>query len=332
MKILAAATQSFRGLVALLFCGLFSLSAFAGIARVEVVPFSTQTFSDAQFLTSDVGSEETIAGVLRLPPKSASTVKLPAVILMHGSSGYGGYVDDWVQRLNAMGIATFVPDSVTGRGLAGGVGSRQAALGRLATMEDAFRSLEILSQDTRIDPDRIALMGFSRGGQAALYAGMTRFQKLHLHGDGHFAAIVAFYPNCLYHYLQDEQMADIPIRVFHGEADDYNPFGVCQSYVERLQKAGVDVEITGYPDAYHVFDWSGQPQPAFEPEAQSARACRIEETSPGVLTNVDTNEPFTYADDCVQKGTTFGYNAAAAAQVEQVVPAFLRQVLQLPEN
>lgn len=302
-----------------------------GVARVELLPFQTETLSDAEFLTTDLGPEATIAGALRLPFKPKSEEKLPAVILMHGSSGYGGYVDDWVQRLNAMGIATFVPDSVTGRGLAGGVGSRQSALGRLATTKDAYRALEILSEDPRIDPERIVLMGFSRGGQAALYAGLTRFQKLHLHGDGHFAAIIAFYPNCTYRYLQDEKMADIPIRIFHGKADDYNPFNACETYVRRLQEAGNDVQITGYLGAYHVFDWKGLPEPVSSPKAQSSRDCNIKETKPGLLTNLATGQPFSYDDACVRTGTTAGYNAAAATHVKKAVPAFLQQILKLPK-
>lgn len=333
MKIISIKTITMRHcqITLLLFLSLISADAIANVAQVDVFPFQTLTLSDEQFLTTDVGSEDTIAGVLRLPFKPESEDKLPAVILMHGSSGYGGYVDDWVQRLNAMGIATMVPDSMVGRDLAGGVGARQATLGRLATTKDAYRALEILTEDSRIDPERIVLMGFSRGGQAALYAGLTRFQQLHLRGERNFAAIVAFYPNCTYRYLQDEKMADIPIRIFHGEADDYNPIVACEAYVERLKATSTDIEITGYPNAYHVFDWQGLPEPVTSPNAQSTRDCDIAETEPGILTNMETGQPFSYSDACVKTGTTVGYNADAAVQVERAVSTFLQRVLVLQQ-
>ena len=45
------------------------------------------------------------------------TGSTPAVILMHGSSGISGMENDWVRMLNDLGVATFMIDSFTGRGL-----------------------------------------------------------------------------------------------------------------------------------------------------------------------------------------------------------------------
>jgi hypothetical protein len=48
--------------------------------------------------------------------------------------------------------------------------SNQALLGRLNFILDIYRALEVLASHPRVDPGRTALMGFSRGGQAALYS------------------------------------------------------------------------------------------------------------------------------------------------------------------
>jgi hypothetical protein len=71
-----------------------------------------------------------------------------------------------------MGISTFVIDGFSGRGLTA-VGPNQALLGRLNFILDIYRALDILAKHPRVDPERIALMGFSRGGQAALYASLV---------------------------------------------------------------------------------------------------------------------------------------------------------------
>ncbi|MFX8289560.1 acetylxylan esterase, partial [Acinetobacter baumannii] len=79
--------------------------------------------------------------------------------------------------LNALGVSTFVIDGFTGRGLVN-TSTNQAQLGRLNFIVDVYRALAIVAKHPRVDAQRLALMGFSRGGQAALYASLTRFHKL----------------------------------------------------------------------------------------------------------------------------------------------------------
>src|SRR5262247_706716 len=68
--------------------------AHAQIARVELHPFQSTTLPDQEFLTGQQeGKPIILAGELRLP--RPGTDRLPAVVLLHGSSGIGGLVDDW---------------------------------------------------------------------------------------------------------------------------------------------------------------------------------------------------------------------------------------------
>ena len=152
-----------------------------------------------------------------------------------------------------MGISTFVIDGFSGRGLTA-VGPNQALLGRLNFIVDIYRSLEILAKHPRVDPDRIVLMGFSRGGQAALYASLDRFHKLWNKSGAQFAAYIPFYPDCSTSYATDTETAARPIRIFHGTPDDYNPVASCKAYLARLQEAKRDVVLTEYPDSAHGFD------------------------------------------------------------------------------
>ena len=202
---------------------------------------------------------------------------------MHGSSGVGAGMDPWVRHFNAMGISTFVIDGFSGRGLTA-VGPNQALLGRLNFIVDIYRSLEILAKHPRVDPDRIVLMGFSRGGQAALYASLERFHKLWNKSGAQFAAYIPFYPDCSTSYATDTETVARPIRIYHGTPDDYNPVASCKAYLARLQEAKRDVALTEYPDSAHGFDAGllGVSTVAVSTNAQSARNCRLKEGEGGV--------------------------------------------------
>ena len=211
-------------------------------ARTEIYAIPSLTISDQQFLTGDAnGKQVTVAGEFRIAQGSG---KLPVVVLMHGSSGVGAGMDPWVRHFNAMGISTFVIDGFSGRGLTA-VGPNQALLGRLNFIVDIYRSLEILAKHPRVDPDRIVLMGFSRGGQAALYASLDRFHKLWNKSGAQFAAYIPFYPDCSTSYATDTETVARPIRIYHGTPDDYNPVASCKAYLARLQEAKRDVGADG---------------------------------------------------------------------------------------
>jgi dienelactone hydrolase len=295
-------------------------------ARMELHPIQTLWISDQQFLTGDRnGRQVTVSGELSLPPGSG---KIPAVILMHGSGGMGANVAYWKRQLNQLGIATFAIDGMTGRGLVG-VGSNQAVLGRLNFIVDIYNSLGILAKHPRIDAERIALIGFSRGGQAALYASMERFHKMWNASGAQFAAYIPFYPDCATTYNEDTALVGKPIRIFHGTPDDYNPVRTCKAYRDRL--AGkADITITEYPNAPHGFDSPlGFVPPRQTASDQSVRDCTIKEAAAGDLVNQATGKTFTYTDACVALRPTVGHDPEATVAVTKAVTEFLKQTFKM---
>jgi dienelactone hydrolase len=261
----------------------------------------------------------TISAQLRIAQGAG---RRPLVILQHGSSGYAANIDYWTRTLNAAGISTLAMDGMTGRGLIE-VNSNQALLGRLNFILDIYRALGAVASHPRIDPKRIVLMGFSRGGQAALYASVKRFNRMWNTSGVEFAAYVPFYPDCVTTFVSDAEVADRPIRIFGGAKDDYNPTSACRTYLERLRAAGTDVTLTEYPEASHAFDNPLGARPAaVSPKFQSVRNCNIHE-SEGVLVNAETNQPFTYQDACVALGPHLGYDPDAAKASTDAVTAFL---------
>lgn len=296
-------------------------------ARIELHPIQTLTISDQQFLKGDNnGKAVTISGQLRIAQGQG---RLPVVLLVHGSGGIAAGIDVWSQEFNARGISTFVLDSFTGRGLTS-VSTDQSVLGRLNMILDVYHALGILAKHPRVDPARIALMGFSRGGQATLYASLTRFQQTWNKSGVSFAAYVPFYPDCMTTYISDTELTGGPIRIFHGTADDYDPVAPCKAYMERLRAAGRDAQLTEYPNASHGFDNPlNSPTPAVARNAQTVRHCTIREEPLGLLINAATKEPFTYKDPCVELDPHTGYDPAASTSAKQAVKELLKTVFKL---
>lgn len=298
-----------------------------GVRRMELHPMQTVTLTTAQFLAGEKqGPPATIAGELRLP--SGVEGRLPAVVLVHGAAGVGAQVDPWAREPNESGIAVFIFDSFSGRGIGEGFVPEDRA-GSLTMLVDAYRALELLANHPSIDPARIALMGFSRGGIVALYASLTRFQRLHGAAGLEFAAYLPFYPACWTTYLDDEQVSARPIRIFHGTADDWTPIEPCRHYVTRLRQQGKDIHLTEYPGAHHSFD---APMPLRQfPQATGLGTCAREERPGGLLVNRATGEPWKPTDACATKGTTAGGHPQARVEVTKAVKEFLTATFKLSQ-
>jgi len=295
-------------------------------ARIEIHSFETVTLTDKQFLMGRKdGTAARIGAELRLPGGAA---KLSAVALVHGSDGVGANVDRWAQELNGIGVAAFLMDSFTGRGITETV-TNQSQLGHLAMIFDVYRALDLLSQHERIDRSRIAVLGFSKGGFVALYASLKRFQRVYGTMGLEFAAYLPFYAPCNTVYREDEQVSDRPIRMFHGAADDYVSVLPCRKYVERLRQAGKDVQLTEYSGAGHAFDNPAYTPALYRPDALTTARCLREERTGGEIVNLETGQPFRWSDACVKRGATLAYDPVATSEAIRVVKAFLTATFKL---
>ena len=187
---------------------------------------------------------------------------MPAMVLTHGCSGITGAETYWGSSLRQLGVATFVVNSFVGRSIPR-VCAGPHTISMASVLTDVYRARDLLAAHPRIDPDKIAVMGFSFGGRTALWASQLRFQQRYDRGPSRFAAHLAFYPtNCHIRLADEDRVSDAPIRIFHGAADDATVIGRCREYVARLRDAGKDVTLLEYADAKH---WADLPTSEFLP-------------------------------------------------------------------
>jgi dienelactone hydrolase len=289
--------------------------------RFEMRPVESITFTTQQFLTGDKnGKPAMLAGELRIP--MPGTDKLSGVILVHGSGGLSALHDRWMQELNRVGVATFLLDSFSGRGIFNTI-NNQSQLDSLAMMVDAYRALGSLAQHPRIDPNRIAVMGFSKGAVAAVYSSNERFRKMYGPPNVEFAGHIGLYTPCNVAYRDDIKVTGKPIRLFHGIADDWVSIEPCRAYVDRLKNSGADAVLTEYPGAYHAYDAFFLKEPMKFPQGQTTRHCFLAEGDDGKILNSKTGKLYDLNDACVERGTKIEYNEEATSASTKAVKEFL---------
>lgn len=304
--------------------------SLGGDAQGTVSFASVTPISAGDFLSHASGDHPAvIQGELTFPEEGPRVV--PAVIILHGSSGVNPGERVWARRMNAQGYASFVVDSFTGRGIRN-TERDQTQLSMTADIADAYAALRLLATDPRIDKHRIAVMGFSRGGVAALYSSLAPFQRVATDGKLHFAAHVAFYPSCGISYAS-ARTDGAPIMMLVGGKDNYTPAAPCLAYADGLRATGAQVRVKVYPEAYHGFD---RPTPLRRVAmATSARECRgVYDLDDRKFTMTRDGETLAGASAvaesrrCLTRGVTLGGDPQAQAQSPVDVAAFLKAAFQ----
>src|SRR5262245_8869236 len=302
---------------------LFTTAAEAQFARQEVHSFQSADTSATDFLAGKKGVPVTLAGYLRAPMASG---KNAAVVLLHGAGGVGAYngpVGEWSRAFNEAGYAVFIVDSWSGRGLQS-ISTETLRVSTISRIYDLVGALDVLAKNPLIDSSKIAVMGFSHGGQAALYSSLERFAKL-FSSDVRFAAHISIYGPCNITFQQDEDVTK-PVLMLHGAADDWVPAAPCREYASRLTRASRNARYIEYPDAHHAFDAPAWAQLTKLAQGLSPRRCRLAESEGGVVLNVETKQPLGPSDPCLERGVTLHYNEAATKKAHADVLAFLKNV------
>jgi dienelactone hydrolase len=269
--------------------------------------------------------------VLNLPP---GTDKVPAMVIAHGSGGVSDAREGrWTSRLNEIGIAAFYFDSFGPRGIRDTV-TDQSQLSPAANVADALFALKLLATHPRIDPERIGVMGFSRGGGVSIDTALEPIRRSIIDGPLKFAVHVPFYPPCNTMYKADT-ITGAPIRFMLGGSDDYTPAHLCPRYVDWFRSKGAAADSILYEGAQHGFDGVARVQ--FINSIQTGRNCNAEyDLDRFTLRRLDTNEVLrsneqmgAYYRGCTARGATVGSNYQATQKAAADLAAYLKSVFKL---
>lgn len=206
------------------------------------------------------------------PAEGAATTH-PAVVMLHGCAGVFSYSTpnasysnlqqlflEWGRRLSRAGYTALLVDSFTARGHA----QNQCGNGTAGTNEvvdrahDALAAYDALAGTPayRVDPARVAVLGWSQGGSTTLSVlDISTWPAV-------FKLGVAFYPACGLHNayggISGSTYAPYsPLYVLFGTADEFYRTGYCQTRRNRAIALGSTEfrPMWTHADARHSFDY-----------------------------------------------------------------------------
>ena len=175
-------------------------------------------------------------GILFVPETTPPGAKLPLVLLLHGAGGAAsGVLPLMRERAARDGFILLAPDSrdrtwdlVVG----GGFG---------ADVPFINQALEQVFGQCAIDPNHLAIAGFSDGASYALTLGLTNGNL--------FSHVMAFSPG----FMQLQEVRGKPsIFVSHGTRDPVLPHSHTRHMVDELEAAGYSVRFRDFDGGHRA--------------------------------------------------------------------------------
>lgn len=189
-------------------------------------------------------------------PKNQSSLPIPAVLILHSTSGVDSTGSFYAKALNKMGVATLEVDLWGARGMQGGSEDRPAL--PQETLPDTFAALQYLATRDEIDENRIGVIGFSWGGVLSMLTATEHYMSM-TDNEYRFAGHVAHYPVCwVYNLLPGfgfDNLTGAPVMIQTGKLDDYDLADTCEQMVNQIPEVDQQfVKINSFKNAYHAWD------------------------------------------------------------------------------
>jgi dienelactone hydrolase len=219
----------------------------------ERIDFESATPKNASELNNGLsGLDKTnVFGRLFLPENIEQ--KVPLVVTVHPSMGFTQL--DYFEWLSDLGVAVFDIQPYLSRGFEN---QWFYKVSEEAATIDAYKALDVLSKDPRIDKNKIILLGWSYGGIVANNAHQKFFIDK-IKPENEFQAFISYYPFCSL-IKQDIGTSNKPLTIIIGKKDRMCPYELCQDYIDIVSKDSPESNIHIFEDSYHRFDFNLLPK------------------------------------------------------------------------
>jgi dienelactone hydrolase len=317
-----------------------AILAMAVSAGAQTVMVKSGRYVDfRQLLAREAPADSaTLAMTLRLPDEARD--RYPAVVIVHTIAGYQEANEGWhADTFRKAGFATLTYSSDAARRLREGGSADSGAIPAPAwpsAIAEDYAAFRLLADHPRIDASRIAIVGFSFGGEVALLTALERLRTALVSGEARFAAHVAYYPAGIFAAVAAQgAYTGAPILMLLGGKDDNLPVAKAQDYLAYARQAGfpLSVDVLIYPGAYHAWTVPSLGSPDFYPQYRSTRKCPYLLLGSSPQTVLVGGRAAPLAPNALQacrkegQGYTMAYDAAVRTESTRAALAFLSKTL-----
>jgi dienelactone hydrolase len=224
------------------------------LAAIVLPAAAASTGTRIDFASLDTSQPHNVYGTLYLPENAPGPV--PAIVVVHGTSGVNQVGKLYRDPVLNAGIAIFEVDFKTGI-----FTSPMDRPHIEAFLPMAFAALKVLRKNPAIDPNRIGIMGFSMGGGVTVRTAIDENRRQWMGPDKGFIAHVAFYPvsrPIISIVEHSSGLTGAPMIVLYGSEDCYGEGRAVPDLKKMLEKKfKFDLTTVEYPGATHDFNRSG---------------------------------------------------------------------------
>lgn len=173
----------------------------------------------------------------------------PGILVVHEWWGLNDYAKLRARKLAELGYVAFACDMYGEGRTSDTVPGAQALAGPFYGDRSLFRTrtqagIDILRAQPGVDPERIAAIGYCFGGTAVLELARSGADI-----DG----VVCFHGNLTTANPADARNIRCSVMVCNGADDAFVSMEDRQALIERMSKAGVDLQFIEYAGAVHSF-------------------------------------------------------------------------------
>lgn len=256
---------------------------------VILKPYTTERMTVATNVVAGTTNDESLDVPATLYLPKDAKYPLSAVVVVPSSSG----VDEirevyYAEQLTRAGMAALVVDSYSAREISDSIYD-QSAIDVWDIENDAIAALKRLAGDRRFKGDRIAIMGVSKGGTAAMNNAFTTRRRWMGVRDVAFAAHIAISPDCTW-VMRRVGTTGAPMMFLLAELDDQTPVQPCLELIGRIRDGGNErVKTKIFKGAHHAWEDLGW-KPVFDPLAENYSRCRVWVEDSGRMISADSGD------------------------------------------